>query len=129
MFNSRGVSPIVSILLLTILTVIVVSTFQTWITGFSSGALSDAEIKATYGEYVEIVALVGSNLYINSDFNSISINLKVNSQDCLTSIILNESINELNVNSCLISANATGITEFFLVHSEGTSTKKFFVGN
>ena len=81
--NKKGISPVIAVALLVIVSVIAVVGFQTWFTTYSSQTQSTIEQteKDTFNSNIN--SLVGTNLYVShSGSNKTVLGIKINGVDC-----------------------------------------------
>ncbi len=122
----KGVSPIVAVSLLLIVSVLSIVTFETWFGSFYSNLLVNTEVKGNFYD-VTLENVIGDTFYVYSEVDNVSISeIKVDSVLCsVTTNTLNSGLNELNISSCL--SNVTdNIYEILLVTNSGIYTKSFF---
>lgn len=129
-FNKKGVSPVIAIALLLIMTVLVVVNFQGWYGQYSSKMFSDAEIKSNSAssKSLSIEKLVGNNLYvINNIEEGLNIsNLRFENISCNNLYPLTLGLNIINVSDCLGDL-VTSTPDIVLVTEDKIVQKKEFI--
>lgn len=71
MLYKKSISPVVSIALLLVVTVVAVVNFQGWIVDFQSTVQSDVESQNSMFDKLEVADIVGNDLYLKSTSNDI----------------------------------------------------------
>jgi len=133
MKNKKGMTPVIAVSLLIVITVVGVFGFQTWFNSYSSKISSNVEKEsssAEIGGLLKIEGIVDDSLYLlNSDLKNISlISLKVGGNNC--TILENNLVpgmNEINITSCLIGIYGGSINDIVVITNKGLSSKKMII--
>jgi hypothetical protein len=108
----RAISPVVSISLLLIVSVISVIGFSSWFSEFSISMIVDIESDSSSSNSVKIEELVNGNLYITSKANSSINSIIINDVDCnYNGSIM--GIDKIDISSCI--QNISGIVNILVV--------------
>ncbi len=130
-FKKNAISPIISIILLFLVSVLSVVSFQIWFGSFSSGNLSLVETSSEeISLEIELDKFIFSSIYIKNPYPNITISeLKIDGLNCNISSF-NSSLPmikiEINLtDTCIL--NKSGKYEMALVTNKGVYRKYFFL--
>lgn len=100
--NKQGITPVIAVSLLLVVAVVAVVGFQNWYQSYSSTILTDVEAQSISNSVPDIETIIGDILYIKTKaFNLTISRILIDGIECLTNISLNESMNGINISSCL----------------------------
>lgn len=119
----KGLSPIVALSLLVVVSVVTVSSFQVWFQSYSGTLYNNAESQdSVIGTQVE--AMIGDTLYFNNKYENILVDkISVNGFECTTNSSFNKSISRINVSSCIENITS-GKAEIVVYSDKGIFSKE-----
>ena len=133
MKNKNGITPVIAISLLIVITVVGVLGFQTWFNFYSSKISSNVEREsssAEVGGLLKIEGIVDDSIYLlNSDLKNISlVSLKISGNNCtILEDNLVPGINKIDITSCLTGIYSGSINDIVVVTNKGISSKKMII--
>jgi len=126
--SHKCVSPIVATALLLVVVVVAVVGFQGWFSTYSSFIFTKTEQDSEVGTFGNIETLVGSNLYLKSNNENMTIReIKIENRTCnLVKMNYNKSIHVIDLSNCIDNLT-TNTPEVVIVTDEGIISKKIFL--
>ena len=122
-FFKKGISPVVAVALLLIVTVVAVINFQTWFGLFQSNLIVDVENHGKIsGIFIDVEAIIGENLYITTNNEFLNVNkIELDGVNCgFNGTVSN--MQPINISSCLEDL-VDGIFEVLVVTDRGVISK------
>jgi len=112
----KGFSPVIATSILLVVSVVSIMSFQNWFSSYSTDIFSNVEIsKKSLGNGIEIIDVVGRNLYIknNNDYDFAIKEMKIDDLNCDTvdafsdPIIINKSIiTKVSLSNCFFNLSS-----------------------
>jgi len=129
-FSKKGISPVVAMALLLVVSVVSVVTFQSWFSNYESEIFSDVVVKtvSNVDGKIKVDKLIGDSLYIlNNGGEEVEVNeLTIGGKKCVISENLKLGMNKVNVKDCMEVLN-TSTPEVILVTDDVILESQFFV--
>lgn len=129
-FSKKGISPVIAMSLLLVVSVIAVVNFQSWYDTYQSDIFSENEVNSNlaFGNKVEIYELIDNVLYVlnGKDVNVTVKSLKIDGESCLVNENLTSGINELDISSCILVVK-TNTPSVVLITSQEILSKSFYL--
>lgn len=128
MMFKKAVSPIAQVVILLIVTVASIISFQTWYSNLGSEIFSSAEVRNEELEILDIDLIPQGVAYIiNKQIETISgKELLINSDNCISYIPFEPGTTSVDISNCILNTNTTQI-EITAITDKGVFSKKFFV--
>ncbi len=122
--NRLGISPVVTIALLLVVSVISVISFQIWFDSYQSQLFSDLEVNSNENSLLNsAITIVGGELYLNADSNLEISQLKINDVECSEGPGSYSGLNEINISDCLES----GVNSIIIITSNEVISRSIYV--
>ncbi|MCB9370883.1 hypothetical protein H6501_04755 [Candidatus Woesearchaeota archaeon] len=122
----RGISPVVAVALLLVVAVVAVVMFSSWFDSFRSSLFADIEVQTLQANGVDIIDLVGEDLFFQAGTNTSVSSVKVSGNECEFSTGIFSGLHVFDLTSCLDASSSS--VEAVVVTDKGIYSKKFFVG-
>jgi len=122
--NKKGISTIIAITLMIVITLITTIIFQIWYQNYSSETFNKVEMKSPEEGFDEIEGVIGDELYYkNTKGNNLTINkIEIGEIDCNISGIYSGQIININVSSCVTNLTSD-INEIVIYTDSGILSK------
>ncbi|MCB9370884.1 SBBP repeat-containing protein [Candidatus Woesearchaeota archaeon] len=122
----KALSPVVAVALLLVVAVVAVVMFSTWFDSFRTSLFTAAETKTSESQTVDIIDLVGEDLFFQAGTNTSVSSVKVSGNECEFSSGVFSGLHVFDLTSCLDASSSS--VEAVVVTDKGIYSKKFFVG-
>ncbi|MCB9370885.1 SBBP repeat-containing protein [Candidatus Woesearchaeota archaeon] len=121
----RGISPVVAVALLLVVAVVAVVMFSAWFDSFRSSLFTAAETKTSESQTVDIIDLVGEELFFQAGTNTSVSSVTVSNNECDFSSGVFSGLHVFDLTSCLDASGSS--VEAVVVTDKGIYSKTFFV--
>ncbi len=95
------ISPIISVILILVVTTISVTSFLLWYSSYESNLNTKIESTVNQGNSLSIETIAGSVLYVKSNENTTIKSIKLDNNICSLDLNLTAGINEIDISTCL----------------------------
>jgi len=95
------ISPIISTILILVITILSVTSFLSWYSSYESNLNTKIESTVKQGNSIIIETIAGSVLYVKSNENTTIKSIKLDNNVCLLDLNLTAGINEIDISTCL----------------------------